>query len=56
VRQVSLSWKCIRLATVRGRITSEPDSEKDPMKRYRYLEIVKLEVMCSDKDLEKFLK
>lgn len=33
----------------------EPTFEKDVVKRYQYLEIVKVEVVCSDEDLETFV-
>lgn len=33
----------------------EPRFEQDVLKRYRYLEIVKLEVVCRERDLNKFL-
>lgn len=34
----------------------EPGFEDDVLKRYKYLEIVKLEVVCADTDLEKLLE
>lgn len=34
----------------------EPGFEQDLLKRYKYLEIVKLEVVCTDSDLEKLVQ
>ena len=34
----------------------EPHFEEDVLKRYQYLQIVKLELVCPDNDLEKFIK
>jgi len=33
----------------------EPGFEQNVLKRYKYLEIVKLELICADNDLEKFI-
>lgn len=34
----------------------EPGFEQDVLKRYKYLEIVKLELVCADGDLGRFLQ